>query len=190
MPGLVLSRVVALAIAATALASVPLTGQSRTPDTQAPRRTAWGAPDLQGVWSSATITPLERPAGVERPFLTATEVERLERTAVAEATDEARGKTAEEDAARAYNDFWFDRGRKVTQTRRSSLIVDPENGRIPALTAKASAYVASPEGRRFAEKRAALTVGTLILDGPEDADLSTTTIRSSRPPTTSSSFTR
>ncbi len=109
-------------------------------------RTAWGAPDLQGVWDFRTITPLERPEALgEQAFLTEEEAANLEqeviernvelagraarRTSVTESVD--RG---EEGAPGFYNNFWLDRGTRTVGTRRTSLVVDPPNGRLPELS--------------------------------------------------------
>ena len=140
-------------ITIVALATVPVAGQARQP---APRggaatapaspRTPWGHPDLQGIWTFKTITPLERPAQfAKQAFLTEQEAAELERIALKENTDEERPKDAARDVAGAYNDFWFDRGDKTVRTRRSSLIIDPPDGRIPALT---------PEGKARVDTRA------------------------------------
>ncbi len=109
-------------------------------------RTAWGQPDLRGIWDFRTITPLERPEELaEKEFLTEEEAANLEqevvdrnidlanrpalRTAVTQSVD--RG---EEGAPGVYNNFWLDRGTNTVGTRRTSLVVDPPNGRIPSLT--------------------------------------------------------
>ena len=93
-------------------------------------RTADGHPDLQGAWSFATITPLERPtqyAGRER--LTDEEVAALDADAATRASSEQRaGLSAQRDVDLAYDQFWWDRG---TSDGRTSLIVDPPDGRIP-----------------------------------------------------------
>jgi hypothetical protein len=115
-------------------------------------RTSWGAPDLQGVWSFATVTPLQRPEGVTKEFLTAQEIFQIEKKAVAEATDEARGADAARDVAGAYNDFWWDRGTRVAG-RRTALIVDPADGRMPPLTPAAKKYADSPEALKVQETR-------------------------------------
>jgi hypothetical protein len=108
----------------------------------------WGDPDLQGVWDQHTITPLERPAELaDREFLTDEEVAALERSAVTEATDEARQEGVA-DVNTAYNDFWWDRATSVVPTRRTALIVDPADGRIPALTPAAVARAVVEEDRR------------------------------------------
>ncbi|MEO2197087.1 MAG: hypothetical protein ABGY72_13475 [bacterium] len=121
-------------------------------------RTSWGQPDLQGIWDFRTITPLERPRSLaDQEFLSAEEAANLERevisrnddlaarsaqrTAVTESVD--RG---EEGAPGFYNNFWLDRGTRTVGTRRTSLVVDPADGRIPDLTT---------EGQRVADERRA-----------------------------------
>ena len=141
----------------------PRTAQSTRSATP---RTEWGAPDLQGTWSFATVTPLERPAGVTKEFLTADEIKEIEGKAVDAATDEARGDTPQADVAGAYNDFWWDRGTRVAG-RRSSLIRDPGDGRLPPLTAKAREFVDGPESKRIQATRQ----GDLPPAGPEETDL-------------------
>jgi hypothetical protein len=127
------------------LASVPAgAGQSSRPaapthpsSTDRGARTPWGHPDLQGTWDNHTITPLERPAAFAgKEFLTGEEAAALEKKAVLDNTAEAR-QTGDRDVNTAYNDFWWDRATTVVGTRRTSLIVDPKDGRIPALTPEA-----------------------------------------------------
>ena len=113
-------------------------------------RTPWGAPDLQGVWDFKTATPLERPEDRgDQAFLTeeeaaAIEQERVERNIrlweAAPRRTEAGGNVG------GYNNFWLDFGTNVIEDRRTSLVVDPPNGRIPAL---------SDEGQRRADERRA-----------------------------------
>jgi hypothetical protein len=99
-------------------------------------RTWFGDPDLQGVWSTATITPLQRPddlAGKE--FLTPQEA----------AEREARIASTRVDAPPrdgdpgTYNQIWFDRGTKMGKNMRTSLIIDPPDGKLPAYTPEAAA---------------------------------------------------
>jgi len=98
----------------------------------APPRTPWGEPDLQGKWSYATITPLERPANqVGRETLSDNEVAALDEDARTGA--DRRDGGADADLARAYNAYWYDRGKSIGRT---SLIVDPPDGRLPPLTAE------------------------------------------------------
>jgi hypothetical protein len=119
--------------------------QAAEPRAKAPARakawtqphTPWGEPDLQGVYSNRTITPFERPeefAG--KATLTDSETAELERRVVDRSADKRDGKGTEADVSRAYNEFWWDRGTKVT-TNRSSLLIDPADGRVPPLTAEA-----------------------------------------------------
>jgi hypothetical protein len=110
-------------------------------------RTPWGEPDLQGTFSNRTITPFERPANVNgREFFTPEEVAALEKQASGRSGDEDREVGTRGDVERAYNDFWWDRGTKVTSPR-TSLVIDPPDGRVPALTAEARARAAE-EGKR------------------------------------------
>ena len=113
-------------------------GPARGPSTSwTTPRTPWGEPDLQGTFSNRTITPFERPANVAgREFFTPEEVAALERAAQEQSGDETRSKGTRGDVERAYNDFWWDRGTKVTSTR-TSLVIDPPDGRVPPLTDEA-----------------------------------------------------
>ena len=107
-------------------------------------RTPWGHPDLQGTYTNKTITPLERPAELAgRELLTAEEAADLEREAAArnaELLARPARRTAvtenvnvgEDGAPGYYNSFWLDAG--VTSTGRTSIIVDPPDGRLPPLT--------------------------------------------------------
>ncbi len=109
---------------------------SRPDIAAATSQTAWGDPDLQGVWSYATITPLQRSAELDgRALLTAEEVAVQNQDSATRATSERRGAlSAEGDLALAYNQVWWDRGES---TGRTSLIVDPPDGRLPPLTLEA-----------------------------------------------------
>ena len=118
-------------VAIILLATMPVAAQraARTPD---------GQPDIQGMWTNATITPFERPRALaDKPFLTAEEAAALERQAA------ERRATADE-APRpgdvgSYNDVWFDAGTKVVGTRRTSLVIDPPDGRVPVTPAAEAA---------------------------------------------------
>src|SRR6185295_16386578 len=102
-----------------------------------PPKTPWGEPDLQGVYSNKTITPFERPAEFAgKAELSGEETAELERRVVDRSADKRDGKGTDSDVSRAYNEFWWDRGTKVT-TNRSSLIIDPPDGRVPPLTPEA-----------------------------------------------------
>ena len=92
--------------------------------------TPWGDPDLQGVWTSATLTPLERPDGqAGRELLTEEEAAAIEqRSAATRAAND--GKSAPGTVG-GYNQVWLDAGTRITGSRRTALIVDPPDGRIP-----------------------------------------------------------
>jgi hypothetical protein len=127
----------------------------------APSR-GFGERDLQGIWTNATATPLERPAEfVDKEFLTDAEAVAFERR-VRERNDADRRETdAEADLATGYNDLFWERGRRVVSTRRTSLVVDPKEGRVPPLTAQAEKDAATrAEARRLRPA-----------DGPEDRSL-------------------
>jgi hypothetical protein len=97
-----------------------------------------GHPDLQGIWTNGTVTPLERPAELAgKEFFTEQEAAAYEKQTVAARDSDHRGKTAELDLQFAYNNRWYDWGSKVVKTRRTSIIIDPPDGKIPALTPKA-----------------------------------------------------
>ncbi len=109
-----------------------------TADAQTPK-TAWGHPDLQGTYTNKTTTPLERPEALaDREFLTEEEVVTREQAALdrnAELLQAAARRTQVGGNVGAYNNFWLDGGTRPTG--RTSLIFDPPNGRLPALTPEA-----------------------------------------------------
>ena len=97
-------------------------------------RTAWGDPDIQGVFTFSTITPLQRPDDVEgRAVLTAEEAASFEAETARQRVDrEPRpGDTG------TYNRFWVDYGTQVVGDRATSLIFDPQDGKLPAMSAAA-----------------------------------------------------
>src|SRR6185436_3569809 len=100
----------------------------------APPHTPDGQPDLQGFWTNVTLTPLQRPANLaNKEFFTPEEAEAYEKQTVSQNNADRRDGNAAQDVSRAYNDFWWDRGTKVVKTLRTSLIIDPPDGRIPAV---------------------------------------------------------
>jgi hypothetical protein len=107
-------------------------------------RTADGQPDLQGVWTNATITPFERPKEfADKAYLTPQEALTYEERVLRESNRDQRGKTPEADVGGAYNEVWFERGTRVVSTLRTSLVIDPQDGKLPALTPEAKQTMAA-----------------------------------------------
>jgi hypothetical protein len=97
-------------------------------------RTPWGDPDLQGVWNFAAGTPLERPEGFgRREFMSDDELARAERAVRQRNNADRRDGGAGADVNREANEFWYAR-RDTILSRRTSLIVDPPDGKLPPLT--------------------------------------------------------
>jgi len=96
-------------------------------------RTPWGHPDLQGTWDYKTITPLERRAEYgDRQYLTDAEVKTLE-DAAGKRMDLPPSDEQPNQAGTIHATYLTDPGRRVDDDRRTSLIVDPPDGRVPAL---------------------------------------------------------
>jgi len=126
-------------------------------------RTSWGHPDLQGIWSTATITPLERPDDLAgKAVFTEAEAAAYERDIVTRSNRDRRDGGATLDVSRAYNDFWWDTGNRIVRTRRTSLVIDPPDGRVPALTADA---------QRRQDERLKIRNQRGPADNPEDRSL-------------------
>jgi hypothetical protein len=167
----------AVAIAVALLASVTLAGQAPAPATNGSSqfRTAWGHPDLQGVWASNSATPLERPKALEgKKVLTDAELVALEQAArelFDGDTDAAFGDSVFEAALSKatqfksndggtgnYNHFWLV---ERNFDNRTSLIIDPPDGRLPPMTDEArKRQAAASEYRKLHPA-----------DGPEDRGL-------------------
>ncbi len=105
-----------------------------------PPRLPDGRPDLQGVWDFRTLTPLERPADqADQAVLAAEEAAAIEARAAARSA-ELNAPTTDRDEllpvggnVGGYNHYWVDQGARVVDDQRTSLIVDPPDGRLPAL---------------------------------------------------------
>jgi hypothetical protein len=147
-------------------------------------RTVDGHPDLQGVWINATLTPLERPAQFAgKAVLTEQEAADYVKQVLQQVNSDRRDGGTQVDVGRSYNEFWRDRGNNLVSDRRTSLITDPPDGRIPTLTPEAQKRVDEsrawqrdhatdgPEGRSLAERCIAwTTAGPPMLPGPYNND--------------------
>jgi hypothetical protein len=111
-------------------------------------RTPWGDPDLQGVWNDATSTPLQRNTG-QKEVLDDEEAEDFQAQLAHNLNRDRRDGGPEVDVNRAYNEHWMDSRRLKITTKRTSLIVDPPDGRIPPLVQL------SPERQKARADRAA-----------------------------------
>jgi hypothetical protein len=103
------------------------------PKTFVSPKTPWGDPDLQGVWNDATSTPLQRPTNVgSKDVLNDEEAAEFQEELANNLNRDRRDGGPDADVNRAYNEHWMDARRlKITADRRTSLIVDPPDGRIP-----------------------------------------------------------
>ena len=126
-------------------------------------RTAWGAPDLNGIWDFRTLTPFERPSELaDQEFFTDEDAAAFEAARLAEFA--VRDDQEPADIVGNYNQFWFDPGNKVSETRQTSLVVDPADGRVPPLTPQAAAKVEAERLAREGVDRHSPTYGGFVDD--------------------------
>ena len=101
------------------------------------RTTSDGRPNLEGIWNSGTATPIERPRELkDKPFFTPAEAAAWERQ-VAKQNEEPASGTATRGTG-TYNGFYREWGTRVVKTLRTSIVTEPPDGRIPALTPAAA----------------------------------------------------
>jgi len=162
------------AIIVSGSVAVPLAGQSPAAGTNGgaakadpwvAKRTSWGDPDLQGIWTTDDEfnVPVERPREFgTRPMLTEEEVAQRARDAERRARDDKADRRAlREDQTGDGPEHWYEQGKVIS--RRTSLIVDPPDGRIPPFT---------PEGQKRAKaQREKSSLANGPWNGPEDLDL-------------------
>src|SRR5579862_2976413 len=137
------------------LVQAPVAGQAAK--TWTPARTPDGQPDLQGFWTNSTLTPLERPTELAgKQVLSEAEAAEYQKRVL----DQANATPEGLQAGRSIDASWFERG-KVVEGRRTSLIVDPPDGKVPPLT---------PAAQKRVDARAQ-EVRLHPADGPEDRSL-------------------
>jgi hypothetical protein len=138
------------AVAAAVVIQVPASLVGQAPSVRVSRPLD-SQRDLQGIWTNATMTPLERPADLAgKEFFTEPEAAAFEKQARQRNDADRRDSNADADLAVGYNAAWWDRGTNIVSTRRTSLIVDPRDGRVPPLTSDAQQKAAvRAEARRL-----------------------------------------
>jgi hypothetical protein len=143
-------------LAATALSAVVTVSVTRTSAQSPSLKTPWGEPDLQGIWTVETDTPFQRsPKYANQEFFTEQQRADLDRQRGSlRGRDERAERGSELDVAGAYNNVFGAFKRTGTRT---SLIVDPPDGRIPALTPEAQKIAAADREFRLALMRATQT---------------------------------
>jgi len=171
-----------LALLLVPIAAVSQSSPAPAKSWKAPR-TPDGHPDLQGVWTNSTMTQLERPEQFTgKQTLTEAEATAYEKQAIVQRDRDRRDGGSEVDVGRAYNELFFDQGSQLARlngTIRTSMIVDPPDGRIPALTPQAEKRQEAqsadarlhpadgPENRSLAERCLFwATTGPPMLPGP------------------------
>ena len=155
--------------------------QSAKPASAVPR-TPDGKPDLQGFWDFRTLTPLERPGNLkDKAVLTEEEAKNLQqqnadrRDRAAAASEPRTGPRAPgggAGAVGAYNDFWIDSGSSVVGDRRTSLITDPPDGRVPATVSGVPRQSGSLMEDMAAKPPIRVLATGARANGPEDRGLS------------------
>jgi len=131
--------------------------------------TPWGDPDLRGIWNNATSTPMQRPEKFgDKAVLAEDEAEQVEEELAKTQNRDNRDGGAEAQVIQGYNEFWMDKRRlEFLKDRRTSLIVDPPDGRMPPR------LPATPEVAkiRAARVEANARVAAGIPNDPEDFPL-------------------
>src|SRR4030095_8897251 len=140
---------VAIALAATALVRAMAQGQKAAKSWSTPK-TPDGVPDLQGYWTNNSYTPLERPKDVTKQFYSKDELKGVEKAAAARESEQTEPGTVA-DVHYDFTQFGLDRSQtRLTENLRTSMIIDPPDGKLPPVTAEGQKRAAA----RAAERRA------------------------------------
>lgn len=160
---------ISIAISMSVAASLSAASHAADSSYTAPRN-EWGQPDLRGVWNFSSNTPLERPAKyADQEFLTDDDVARIREEALAEIA--SSDGNSSQGGVGGYNQFWIE-GLPIEENRRTSLIIDPPNGRMPARVPGAPVAFGGLGPDIEGERPVRFTVGGIGKDGPEDRGLS------------------
>jgi hypothetical protein len=155
---------------------------AQTADDYVAPRTEWGQPDLQGIWNFNSNTPMERPDRFgTQEFLTPKEAEqdrlRQEERRIAADAREAElvvnpvAPPAGASSTGGYNNFWYETA-SIGENVRTSLIVYPRNGRLPARVEGSAEHIANLGPDVEGERPVIALFGGIGKDGPEDRGLS------------------
>ncbi|MEQ1869483.1 MAG: hypothetical protein ABL961_05610 [Vicinamibacterales bacterium] len=146
--------VTAVALVTAVKAQAPEAKDKAKADTYKVSRTPWGDPDIQGIWNFGTITPLQRPLKGEfadRAGLTPEEIKAInDKEATRASVENRKNLDKTTDVELAYNQEWWDRG---VSAGRTSLIVDPPDGRLPPYTKAGAERLALLEGGMGGNRR-------------------------------------
>jgi len=157
-------------LAATALIGVPCYAEAN-------QLTPWGDPDLEGLWDFRTLTPFERPDELaEQTVMSAEQATQLRSTKINLLNTDNRTTNSAVDIEASYNNAWYDWGDTLTPDLRTSLIVDPPDGKLPQLTDAAREAMVRHNLHREPPVRDLFSFSAGVTDfrpaGPEELGLS------------------
>jgi len=164
-------RFIAIAASCLGLLALSIHSIAAEKDTSyvAPK-TEYGHPDLRGVWNFSSNTPLQRPSKyADKEFLTKEEVATIEAQLVSRST--ASDGADNGGGVGGYNQFWVE-SLAQGENLRTSLIVDPPNGRLPKMIKGATVQRGGLGPDTPGERPVRFRVGGISKDGPEDRGLS------------------
>lgn len=159
------------------LASVAASADDPDGDGYQPPLTPWGTPDIAGTWDFRSLVPLERPADLgEKAYLTPEEAQARLQAGLKQAAEDIRSDDAALDVEGGYDRVYLDRATVADSNLQTSLIVDPPDGQLPALTPQALARMEAQIEARTPPVRDYFSYSTdraeFTPDGPEHLGLS------------------
>jgi hypothetical protein len=137
-----------------------------------PPKTEFGHPDLRGVWNFSSNTPFERPARFkDREFMTREEFAKVQADVQARSEESDDPSTSARTGVGGYNQFWVESSDQGANLR-TSLVIDPPNGRLPALQPGMKSENGGLGPDTGGQRPVRFRVGGVRKDGPEDRGLS------------------